>query len=457
MEQQIRFCTTSDGVQIAYAVTGTGYPLVWIPGWISHAEIDWDWPVLGERYHALTNDFALFRLDKRGTGLSARKLPAYSRALSLLDVEALVEHAGLDRFALAGYSEGGPVAVEYATLHPAQVSHLILMGTGVLRPAEDREQIELVNALVTITRQSWGSAVKLMSDIFLGEDATIEAQQAFAAYERQSAYAEDAAAMLAAVPEAFDIAHIAPNVRVPTLVMHARRDRAVPIAAGQRLVALIPGAAFKSVDGQHVPDRTQSAEMVAAIREFVLGADARPAGNKGQALDSGGSPLTVLFTDITSSTALTQRLGDAKAQDLVRAHNTIVRDSLKAHGGSEIKHTGDGIMASFAAASRGLECAVAIQRAVAAHVEQHPDSPLGVHVGLNAGEPVAEEDDLFGTAVQLARRICDQADGGEILASDVVRQLVAGKGFLFADRGDVALRGFEDPVRIYEVRWRESV
>jgi len=168
-----------------------------------------------------------------------------------------------------------------------------------------------------------------------------------------------------------------------------------------------------------------------------------------------GGLVTILFTDIESSTAVRQRVGDAKAQELLRAHNTIVRDALKTHGGSEIKHTGDGIMASFPTASGALECAVAVQQAVAAHVEQHPDAPLSVYIGLNAGEPIAEERDLIGTAVDLARRICDQAEGGEILASDVVRQLAAGKGFLFADRGEVALRGFEDPVRLYELRWRE--
>jgi adenylate cyclase len=180
--------------------------------------------------------------------------------------------------------------------------------------------------------------------------------------------------------------------------------------------------------------------------------------------------VTILFTDLTSSTALTQRLGDAKAQELVRAHNAIVREALRAHDGTEIKHTGDGIMASFPTASGALECAVAVQRAVQG-ADPSPSplrqaqgrlSParggerLAIHIGLNAGEPVAEEKDLFGTAVQLARRICDQAEGGEILASDVVRQLAAGKGFLFADRGEQALRGFEDPVRLWELRWREE-
>jgi len=158
---------------------------------------------------------------------------------------------------------------------------------------------------------------------------------------------------------------------------------------------------------------------------------------------------------VEGSTALTQRLGDAKAQDVLRTHNRIVRDALKAHSGSEIKHTGDGIMASFASASRALECAIAMQRAFAAHNES-AEQPIRVRIGLNAGEPVAEEKDLFGTAVQLAARICAQAEPGEILAPIVVRELAAGKGFLLADRGDVALRGFEDPVRLYEVRWREE-
>ena len=165
------------------------------------------------------------------------------------------------------------------------------------------------------------------------------------------------------------------------------------------------------------------------------------------------SLVTILFTDMESSTALTQQLGDAGAQEVRRAHNTIVRDALKSNGGAEIKHTGDGIMASFSTASAALNCAIAIQRGVAAHKAEHVDSRLGVYVGLNAGEPIAEEQDLFGTSVDLAARICDRAKPGQILASDVVRQLAAGKGFLFADLGETELRGFEDPVKLWEVRW----
>ena len=167
-------------------------------------------------------------------------------------------------------------------------------------------------------------------------------------------------------------------------------------------------------------------------------------------------PLTILFTDMEGSTTLADRLGDAKAQEVRRAHNEIVRSALNANGGTEVKHTGDGIMASFPTASSGLDAAIAIQRGVAAHKDEHPDSPLGVYVGINAGEPIAEDDDLFGTSVNLAARICGRAEPGQILASDVVRQLAAGKQFLFADLGETELRGFEDPVKLWELRWQEQ-
>jgi class 3 adenylate cyclase len=166
-----------------------------------------------------------------------------------------------------------------------------------------------------------------------------------------------------------------------------------------------------------------------------------------------GDVHTILFTDVEGSTALTDRLGDAKARELLREHERTVREALKAHGGSEVKTLGDGFMTSFSSAVRALEYAVAMQRAFAEHNES-AEEPILVRVGLNAGEPIAEDDDLFGTAVNEAARITATATGGEILASDVVRQLVKGKDFLFADRGDQELKGFDETVRLYEVRWR---
>ena len=195
-------------------------------------------------------------------------------------------------------------------------------------------------------------------------------------------------------------------------------------------------------------------EVLNGVKNFLTEADRETSAER---VSGDESVHTILFTDVEGSTALTERLGDEKARELLREHERITREALKAHGGAEVKTMGDGFMTSFGSAVRALECAVAIQEAFAGHNESAKE-PIKVRIGLNAGEPIAEDDpggrgDLFGTAVNMAARIAAQADGGEILVSDVVRQLVAGKKFLFSDRGETELRGFEDPVRVHEVRW----
>lgn len=164
-------------------------------------------------------------------------------------------------------------------------------------------------------------------------------------------------------------------------------------------------------------------------------------------------PVTILFTDIVGSTSLTQRLGDLKAQEYLRAHNSIVREALHKYDGAEIKHTGDGIMASFSSSARAAECAISMQRSFARSSASTPES-LQVRMGLNIGEPISENKDLFGSAVQLAARVCAQAGAGQIFVSDLLKQMVAGKGFILSDLGFSALRGFEDPVRLHELLWK---
>jgi adenylate cyclase len=144
-------------------------------------------------------------------------------------------------------------------------------------------------------------------------------------------------------------------------------------------------------------------------------------------------------------------MGDEGAQRLLREHNEAVRGALNSYNGKEIKHTGDGIMASFFSASRAVGCALQIQQTFAGRNTPNPENAVRVRIGLNAGEPIAEGNDLFGTSVQLARRICDRAEPGEVLASDVLRQLVAGKGFIFERLGEEVLKGFDQPVTLYKV------
>ncbi|HUP20268.1 MAG TPA: nickel-binding protein [Gemmatimonadota bacterium] len=169
---------------------------------------------------------------------------------------------------------------------------------------------------------------------------------------------------------------------------------------------------------------------------------------------SDGGLRTVLFTDIVGSTELTQRLGDAEAMKVLRVHDMIVRREIEARRGQVIKHTGDGTMAAFPTASTAIEASMAIQRAFTAHNQRMPDRNIEIRIGMSAGEPVDEGQDLFGATVQLARRVCDAAGVGGIYVSNVVRELCLGKDFRFADMGETPLKGFADPVRLHEVVWR---
>ncbi len=175
------------------------------------------------------------------------------------------------------------------------------------------------------------------------------------------------------------------------------------------------------------------------------GADARDPGIR-----------TILFTDIVNSTTLTQSLGDEAALALLGVHDTIVRDALSALGGREVKHTGDGIMASFVSAAGAVRCAIQIQRELAKHEEANPERPLKVRVGAAAGEPVEQNNDLFGSTVQLAARLCAHAQPEQILVSNAIPDLCIGKGLLFEDLGEVDLKGFGYPVRSHAAAWKPA-
>jgi class 3 adenylate cyclase len=246
-------------------------------------------------------------------------------------------------------------------------------------------------------------------------------------------------------------------------VFHRRQFPLAGVGVASGLASRIPDARLVVLEGASIMPFMGDMEAVFRAADEFLG-EGEEAVRVAEA-PGAGAFRTVLFTDVAGSTSMMQRLGDEKGRAVLREHERITREALKAHGGTEVKTMGDGFMACFSSATGALECAIAMQRAFAEHNEallrqaqdEHTEPvEVRVRIGLNAGEPIEEDEDLFGTAVILAARVAAKAEGGEILASDVVRQLVAGKGFLFSDRGDVVLRGFEDPVRLCEVRWRED-
>jgi class 3 adenylate cyclase len=443
MEQRIQF-VQSDGVSLAVATCGAGPALIIIPGWISHVELDWAFPAGREFYQRLAENNLVVRYDKRGTGLSDRNITDYSPEANLRDLEAIITALGLKKPALMGYSQGGPISIAYAAEHPENVSHLILYGsyhdgtTAVFR--------DLVDGFVALIKADWGGygATAIMEMFVPGLPP--EGRAGVAEFFRQAADADGAIATLKSLFD-FRVTELLPQVKAPTLVLHRRGDKTCPFQQGREIASRISGARFVPLEGDiHVIVLGDVEPIVMAIGEFLSGQEGATARKP-----AAGGLQTIVFTDIVSSTELTQKLGDEGFQELLRAHNQAVRSGLGMMGGTEIKHTGDGIMASFPSASRAITWAIGMQNAVAARNEAEPANPISVKVGLNAGEPVAEDGDIFGTAVQMARRICDSAGPGQILASDVVRQLVAGKGIEFRDLGKAELKGFAEAAQLYEI------
>ena len=459
MEPQIRYATTSDGVSIAYAQAGEGPDLVYVPmPGQAHAQLAWN--STSNLSTPLAGVFRVTTYDPRGNGLSQRDDLNYSLDAMLLDLEAAVDAAGLERFVLLALVDSVPVAVRYAAGHRDRVSQLVLSDGWA--QFSDFPQTGVVQMERALREMDWLLYTETFGRVLAGLDN--EAGVAYAEYLRACTTQEAWKAKEESL-QRWDVRSDLSAVGAPTLVLHSPDSKWLPVNAGQRLAAGIPGAVFR------MHSLLEVEETVRLVAEFCGASAPAKAALPSSALQ------TILFTDVEGSTALTDRLGDAAAREVMREHERITREALKAHGGSEVKTMGDGFMASFGSATKALECAVAIQKAFAARSADLPSPAHGrgtsfpreglgegirVRCGLNAGEPIAEDDpdgrsDLFGTAVIVAARIAAQAEGGEILVSDVVRQLVAGKGFLFNDRGEHALKGFEDPVRVYEVAWREGV
>ena len=452
MEPRIQYAKTSDGVSIAFATYGEGRPFVWSHQPIaSHVQLEWQQPMYRAAYSRLAAErWLLVRFDTRGVGLSDRDVDDVSLDARVRDLETVADHLDLNSFALLGLETGGATAIAYAARHPERVSHLVLVNCSA-RPAAAWSTVR-GQAFIGLV-DDWEMLTENVSAMAFGYGW--EESKRYAAFVRECITPE----MFVRMNEAnhhIDVSDLLGQIRLPTLVVRHSGIKWLTMDATRELASGIPNARLLVVEGLYADNAEQ---FFRGVVDFL--GEGEEAATVTQQPEPGAF-RTILFTDIEGSTAITQRLGDAKAREVLREHERMVREALKAHGGSEVKTMGDGFMASFGSATKALECAVAMQRAFEARnagVGARHASPLHVRIGLNAGEPIAEDDpdgrgDLFGTAVIRAARIAALAQGGEILVANVVRELAEGKGFLFGDRGEVALRGFDDPVRVFEVRWR---
>jgi len=467
----VQYTTTSDGVGIAWGETGEGPALLSFEA-TPFAHVQELFAVWGAWIEALTQSFRLVTFDARGIGMSERDVAGVTAETLLLDAEAVIDATKLDRFivlACPGSILPLSTCLRLAIAYPERVTHVVLES-----PFQNMREIadtSMGKAGLALAELDWTAYLQTLFRVLFGwGPASSEMVESYAAavggWVDQPVGIQYVRAL-----ENIDISDLLPQVRQPTLVM--RNDPYyVPARCSQRVAAKIPGAQFRQYSD---PTYAQQAEL---IRAFVGQSPPPPA----QEAPAASPFRTVLFTDLVGHTEMMSRLGDAQGRAVLREYERITRNVLKQHSGTEVKTMGDGFMASFGSVTRAVECAVALQRAMeernrgvgAQHAgpsdtvlatdddtvskggsQSSRAAPLQVRIGLNAGEPIEDEGDLFGATVILASRIAARAEGGEILVADTVRGLCSGKGFLFADRGEFVAKGFEEPVRVYEVRWRE--
>ena len=422
---------TSGELNIAYQVFGDGdVDVVFAPGFVSHLELMWDPGPFRGLMDGLGRFARVIAFDKRGTGLSDRSLGAGTIEERMDDVRAVMDAVGLERAALFGVSEGGPLALLFAATYPERVQSLALLGSFARTvsapdypaPLDPETTREMVDAIPSI----WGTGAVLAlptSD----QPPDEESLAAIARFERNSSTPRVAHAIMRANIE-IDVRDILPSIRTPTMILHCARDPFIDVVHGRYLGEHIPGAQYVEIDADfHITWRAERyAPILEALEEFFTG--------EIHAYEPDRVLQTVLFTDIVDSTRTAAELGDARWRAVLDSHDHAVRQAVRRHRGREITTTGDGFLVAFDGPARGIRCAHAIVAAAAG---------LGIPVraGLHAGECERRGNDLAGVAVHIGARVAGAAGDGEVLVSSTVRDLVAGSGLEFEDRGEHELKG----------------
>ena len=433
----------SGEVAIAYQVVGDGpFDLVFTPGAFSNAELMWEEAAMARFFGALASFSRLIVFDKRGTGLSDRVAAIADLETRMDDIRAVMDAAASKRAALVGVSEGGPMAIMFAATYPERTHALVTYGAlprfvrGPSFPWCEPKHEYLGEWEEDAKR--WGTE-ELAREILeaQGHDPTDE-EVARAARKRRLSASPGAVLQLARMNAEIDVRPILSTIRVPTAVLHRSGD-ALPVDAGGWMADQIPGARFIELPGQqHFPYLGDWEAVVAAIRDFV-----EPICLEG-AVPHESVLATVLFTDIVGSTAKAAEIGDRSWRGLLEQHHARVRRSLASYRGVELDTAGDGFFARFDGPARAIRCACAIREVLA---------ELGVEVraGLHTGECELVDGKVAGIAVSIGARVAAQAGPGDVLVSQTVKDLVAGSGIEFADRGLAELKGVPGEWRLYAV------
>jgi class 3 adenylate cyclase len=442
MRPETRYAKSGD-IHIAYQVVGEGaIDLVLVQGWISHVEHQWEDPSLARFLERLASFSRLITFDKRGTGLSDRvaesALPTLEQRMD--DVRAVMEAAGCSRAALFGISEGGPMSVLFAATYPARTSALVMYGTYArwIRDAEypwapTRAEHE---AAFDAYEKGWGTPIGLK--IFAPSVARDERWRQWWARHLRLAASPGAGVALYRMNIEIDVRHILPTIKVPTLVLHRTGDRLMAVGGARYIAGQIPDARYVEQPGDdHIPWLGDADAVVGEIQEFLTGG--RSASEADRIL------ATVMFVDIAGSTERVAAVGDARWKDLLDSFHEHVRTEMTRFRGRVIDTAGDGVFASFDGPARAIRCASAVRNAAEM-------LGLTIRAGLHTGECQVAGDKITGIAVHIGARVATSAGPGEILITGTVRDLVAGSGLRFADRGAHTLKGVAGRWRLFALQ-----
>jgi class 3 adenylate cyclase len=440
MGSETRYAKSADGTNIAFQVHGEGpLDLVFVPGFVSHAELIWEEPAIAGFMRRLASFSRLVTYDKRDQGLSDRLGRAPTLEQSMDDLQAVLEAAGCDRAAIFGISEGGPMSALFAATHPDRVSSLVLYGTYArMLEAPDYPfgiSAGRLEALTERVEREWGGPVGV--DLWApSEVGSPEFERWWGRLLRQGTSPSGAIELMNLYRE-IDVRGALPAIGVPVLVLHRSGDRMIPVAQAGYLAERIDGARLVELDGvDHLAFVGDRAALLDEVEEFLVGS--RRAHGVDRAL------ATVLFTDIVGSTETASRLGDRRWRDLLERHDATVRRELAVHRGREVKTMGDGFLATFDGPARAIRCAGSIRDGL----EQ---IGITVRAGIHTGEVEAIGSDVGGMAVNIGARVGALAEPGEVLVSSTVKELVVGSGIEFSERGAHRLRGAPDEWQLYAV------
>jgi pimeloyl-ACP methyl ester carboxylesterase len=435
-------------LSLAYQVVGDGpIELVFVGSFVSHVELSWTVPEFDAFLERLSTFCRILLFDKAGVGLSDPVTQVRTLDDRAAEIEAVMDAAGFGKAVLFGSSEGGPACTYFAAQRPERARALILTGTfsyfgftgwddlerdpevlwarlvpelgGDYTPSI--EQLARWQAWGRAIRSAWGTGAALKAML-----PSVRSIRQLAMLERMSASPGMARATLEAVFRV-DVRPILPAITAPTLVIHARED-IVPVQHGRYIADHIPGARLLEVDGDdHVPWLADPDKILTVIEEFLTGSHAAPSPSR-RAL------RTVLFTDIVASTQRASATGDERWRAVLQRFGEITAEDTQRFGGTLIKSTGDGHLATFDGPTQAIRCAEALR-------DNAEKLGIEIRIGIHTGECELLENDIGGIAVHIAARILGQAGAGDILVSRTVRDLVVGSGIGFEDRGSVELRG----------------